>query len=385
MILRDRNHPSVILWGVRGNEASPREEDDRALYARTYELVRQLDPTRRPACARLSDAWHGKFVPEEVMTVNDYSNWEDPNSWPQRVTTKPWLITEYGHPKQFPAWYAEDGLLQFALNWMRYLDGIYQHPEIAGGVGWAAFDYNSPEFNTPVAVTAHHCVDDIFRLPKGFASYALASQADPGVYGPLVKVLSYWQKNTGQVYVASNAPEVELLLNGRSLGRRQPTEFPHIPHPLFLFQVNPFEPGELVARAWMDGRVVAADAVRSPAPARKLVLRADDGELIADGADMTRVVAAAVDEHGTPVPTEDRRITIEVTNGRFLGENPIHLEGGRIAFYIQTREGYTRPIAIRASADGLQPSDDLEIKVKMPSKSLIPLSDFDADGISSLK
>ena len=100
---------------------------------------------------------------------------------------------------------------------------------------------------------------------------------------------------------------------------------------------------------------------------------------------MTRVVAAAVDEHGTQVPTEDRRITIEVTNGRFLGENPIHLEGGRIAFYIQTREGYTRPITIRASAVGLQPSDDLEIKVKMPSKSLIPLSDFDADGISSLK
>ena len=166
MILRDRNHPSVMLWGVRGNEASPREEDDRALYARTYELVRQLDPTRRPAGARLSDAWHGKFVPEEVMTVNDYSNWEDPNSWPQRVTTKPWLITEYGHPKQFAVWYAEDGLLQFALNWMRYLDDIYQHPEIAGGVGWAAFDYNSPEFNTPVAVTAHHCVDDIFRLPK---------------------------------------------------------------------------------------------------------------------------------------------------------------------------------------------------------------------------
>ena len=68
MILRDRNHPSIIVWGVRGNEASPREEDDRDLYTRTYALVRDLDPSRPPGGARLSDSWHGKFVPEEVLT-----------------------------------------------------------------------------------------------------------------------------------------------------------------------------------------------------------------------------------------------------------------------------------------------------------------------------
>ena len=68
MILRDRNHPSIIVWGVRGNEASPREEDDRDLYTRTYALVRDLDPSRPPGGARLSESWHGKFVPEEVLT-----------------------------------------------------------------------------------------------------------------------------------------------------------------------------------------------------------------------------------------------------------------------------------------------------------------------------
>ena len=385
MILRDRNHPSIILWGVRGNEASPREQDDRALYTRTYGLARELDPTRPPGGARLSDAWHGKFVPEEVMTVNDYSDGWELSPWPQPVTAQPWLITEYGDARQFPVWAGERELLEFALHWMKFLDRIYAHPEITGGIGWAAFDYNSPEFDTPVAVTAHHCVDDIFRLPKGFSAYALASQADPSLNGVMVKVMSTWRSNTGQIYVASNVAEVELLVNGRSLGRRKPTEFPHVPHPLFVFKVATFEPGELTARAWMGSTVTGTDLVRTPGHAAKLTLRADDTLLVADGADMTRVVVTAVDDRGTPVPSEDRRISIDVDNGDFIGENPIHLEAGRVAFYVRSRQDHTLPILIRASAAGLEPSDTLEVGVQLPANDLVQLSDFDAEGLATLK
>jgi hypothetical protein len=191
------------------------------------------------------------------VAVNDYSNWSDPAHWPQPVTAKPWLITEFGHPKQYPVWAGENELLRFVLNWMTYLEGIYGHPEIAGGVGWAAFDYNSPEFNTPVAVTAHHCVNDIFRLPKGFGAYALASQADAAIYGPMVKIMSQWQNSDqGKIYAASNASEVELLINGKSLGRAKPTEFLHI-QTLCCFQVLPLIL-EKSGRAWMDSKVVAA-------------------------------------------------------------------------------------------------------------------------------
>jgi beta-galactosidase len=385
MILRDRNHPSVIVWGVRGNEASRREEDDRELYTRTYALVRDLDPSRPPGGARLSEGWHGKFVPEEVMTVNDYSDGWELSGWPQPVTAKPWLITEYGDARQFPVWAGEGQLLEFTLHWMKFLDRLYGHPEIAGGVGWAAFDYNSPEFNTPVAVTAHHCVDDIFRLPKYFDSYALASQADPSLYGPKVKILSTWRADhQGKIYVASNAPEVELLVNGKSLGRAKPTEFPHVPHPLFLFKVEAYEPGELEARAWMKGRVVARDVARTPGGSRRLVLQAGDAELVGDGADMTRVVATAVDDQGTPVPSEDRRIFVDVSDGNFIGESPIHLEGGRIAFYVQSRAGHTLPITVRATAEGLDSSEVLRINVRPMKDSTVPLSDFDLDGLATL-
>ena len=99
---------------------------------------------------------------------------------------------------------------------------------------------------------------------------------------------------------------------------------------------------------------------------------------------MTRVVVSAVDEHGTVVPREDRRVFIDVANGEFVGENPIHLEAGRIAFYVQTREGCTLPITVRVSAAGLESPEPLRLEVKLPANSLVPLSDFDMEGLSTL-
>ena len=139
-----------------------------------------------------------------------------------------------------------------------------------------------------------------------------------------------------------------------------------------------------VARAWMDGKVAATDTVRTPGPARRLVLHADDAELVADGADMTRVVATAVDENGTPAPTDDRRIFIEVNGGGFIGENPIHLEGGRIAFYIQTRDGVDSSITVRVTADGLDPSPTLQVQARKWFNPDLPLGDFDAEGLATL-
>ena len=381
MILRDRNHPSIVIWGVRGNEASRHQADDRDLYTQTYALAKQLDPTRPPSGARLSESWHGKFVPNEVMAVNDYSNWENPEAWPQPVTAKPWFITEYGHPEQFPVWIGEDPLLRFTFNWMNYLDRLYKHSEIAGGVGWAAFDYNSPEFDTPTAVTAHHCVDDIFRLPKGFSAAAIGSQVDPTLYGYKLKVMSYWDHDSGKVYAASNAPEVELQVNGKSLGRKKPSEFPHVPHPLFLFHVDGFAAGELSAKAWVGDKVVASEVVRTPGRAERLVVQADDTELIADGADMTRVVIAAVDDRGTLARKDDRRVFIEVRDGALIGENPIHLEGGRVAVYVQSRDSHALPIQVRVSAAGLG-TDTLQIGVHLPLNEQVPFSDFDLEELN---
>jgi beta-galactosidase len=371
MIVRDRNHPSVFLWGVRVNEGSFYEEDDRDLYDRTYGLVKQLDPSRSPGGARLSEGWHSKMVPEEVLTVNDYSE-----PFPQPATDKPWLITEFGNARQIPVWEDEDVLLLAAGRWMRQFDALYAHPEFAGAIGWAAFDYNSPEFNTPVAVTATHCVDDIYRLPKGFSAYALASQMDPDLYGPLVHILSYWQQSFPDLWVASNAEEVEVKVNGKSIGRQRATEFPHLPHPVFRFKLgDAFQPGTVEALAFRHGDVVAREELRSPQEAEKLEIVTDDLSIVADGADATRVVVYAVDRNGTVNPYDDRRINIQVRNGKLLGMATVHLEGGRIAFYTQAQQHQREPVTVRVSAEGLAAA---EAKVSVePETALIPFSPFD--------
>lgn len=376
MILRDRNHPSVFVWGVRANEGSFYEGDDRDLYDRTYGLVKQLDPSRAPGGARLSEAWHGKMVPEEVLTVNDYSDFDDPSRFPQPATDKPWLITEFGHPRQVPVWEDESVLMLTASMWMRHYDQLYQHPEISGAIGWAAFDYSSPEFNTPEAVTASHCIDDIYRLPKGFAAYAMASQMDPDLYGPMVHILNYWEQQTPELWVASNAEEVEIKINGKSIGRQRGTEFPHLPHPLFKFKLGEaYQPGSVEALAFRHGEVVAREELHSPQEAQKLQIVPDDPSIVADGQDATRIVVYALDKNGSVVPYEDRRINIRIENGKLLGMPTAHLEGGRIAFYVQAQEGQRQPIAIHVSAEGLERG---ETTVAVEAESgVLPFSPFD--------
>lgn len=371
MILRDRNHPSVFLWGVRANEGSFYEQDDRDLYDRTYGLVKQFDPTRAPGGARLSEGWHGKMVPEEALTVNDYSE-----AFPQPATDKPWLISEFGNARQVPVWEDENSLLWATNFWMGHYDTVYAHPEFSGAIGWAAFDYNSPEFNTPIAITATHCVDDIYRLPKGFTAYALASQLDPDLYGPMVHVLNYWEQASPDLLVASNAEEVEIKVNGKSIGRQRPTEFPHLPHPLFKFKLgDAYHPGTVEALAFRHGEVVAREELRSPGATEKLQIVTDDASIVADGSDATRVVVYAADRNGTVVPYEDRRINIEVVNGTLLGMPTAHLEGGRIAFYIQAHPRQRDAITVRVSAEGL-PAAEAEVAIE-PETELIPFSPFD--------
>lgn len=383
MILRDRNHPSIFVWGVRANEASFSEGDDRDLYDRTYALAKQLDPSRSPGGARLSEAWHGKMVPDEVLTVNDYGDWDDPSKFPQPATDQPWVITEFGHPRQVPVWEDEDVLLLTAAMWVRHYDRLYAHPEISGAIGWAAFDYNSPEFNTPEVVTATHCVDDIYRLPKGFAAYALASQLDPDLYGPMVHILNYWQQNTPDLWVASNAEEVEIKINGKSIGRQKGAEFAHLPHPLFKFKLaDAYQPGVVEAFAYRKDQVVTHEELRSPQEAETLQIVPDDASIVADGSDATRVVVYALDKNGTVAPYEDRRINIRVENGTLLGMPTAHLEGGRIAFYVQAKEGQRQEIAIQVSAEGLRTGEG-KVGIEAETASL-PFAPFD-HRIESLK
>ncbi|MEO0562259.1 MAG: glycoside hydrolase family 2 TIM barrel-domain containing protein, partial [Chloroflexota bacterium] len=166
MIERDRNHPSIIVWGVRINESW----DNDAFYTKTNALARQLDPTRQTTGVRFFQ--DSSFL-EDVFGFNDFSNdVADPLFTPH-------LITEFnGHMFPTKTFDGEERKMEHAHRHAHVQNLAYGHARISGAIGWCAFDYNThKEFGSGDRI-CYHGVMDIFRLPK-WAAAVYASQVPP--------------------------------------------------------------------------------------------------------------------------------------------------------------------------------------------------------------
>ena len=103
---------------------------------------------------------------------------------------------------------------------------------------------------------------DIFRIPRPVTYwYQSELTAEPMVY-----IADPWREGTARLRVFSNCDQVELLINGVSLGRRKPDDDPlkaNLDHPPFTFPVC-WQPGEVIARGWTDGKMQSECVVRTP-------------------------------------------------------------------------------------------------------------------------
>ncbi len=343
MVMRDRNHPSVVSFGVRVNESM----DYHDFYVKANRIARLLDPSRPTNGVRVA----GRGSPREFMEDLWGQNFGVPPGTPQPM---PMLVTEsVGHRGSAHSWDDDSRLIrQFLMN-AAAQDSAAANPEIAGLLGWCAFDYNSPYFTAEKKVN-YHGVADIFRIPK-FAGYFYRSQADPGLYGPMVFIAHRWEKaqTPDDVWVASNCGKVELFVNGVSLGRRAPSRFMALPHPLFLWKSVPFRAGEIKAVGYIGDKPAATCVRYTPGAPVRLAMIPDD-TVLEEGGDMTRIAVTAVDAHGQAVPHCGRAITLSVSGaGEFLGESPVALEDGKTAFYVKTPAHRAGEIDCRASAAGL--------------------------------
>jgi beta-galactosidase len=365
MVMRDRHHPSIVLWGVRINESG----DNRNLYTRTNNLSRQLDPSRPTGGVR---NFKGSEFLEDVYTYNDFSGTAD------APTVLPWLVTEsVGHTSPHHSWDPEQtqiGTMRVHLNVQNTAAG---RSNMAGAMGWAAFDYNTT-FVTPPSChdyTCYHGVSDIFRIPK-IAAAAFASQRDPALYGPYVSIASQWTPgvSSSTVYVGGNCQQVELFANGTSRGRINPNAYTSLPHPMFQFTGVNVTSGQLRADCWIGGQIVATDTKYTPGTATRLALVADDSAVKADGADMTRVVVKALDSNNQVVPTNSAAVTFAITGpGAVVGESPLTLEAGTGAVYLKSALGQTGTLTLTASSTGLS-SASVSVNTTAFTDPIVPTS-----------
>ena len=214
MVRQYRNHPSIILWGVRINE-SP---DDDAFYRRTNAAARELDPTRPTSGVRYIKK---SSLLEDVYAYNDFSHVGTNAGCEKKkaVTSdrsKPYLISEYnGHMFPTKPFDCEEHRLSHALRHAAVLDAAAAEGDIAGSFGWCMTDYNTHrDFGSGDRI-CYHGVMDMFRNKK-LAADVYAARSDDV---PVLSVSSSMDigehpgGNRGRVFAFTNADEVRVYKN----------------------------------------------------------------------------------------------------------------------------------------------------------------------------
>ncbi len=332
MIERDRNHPSIIMWGVRINE-SP---DDHDFYSATNQLAHELDPSRATGGIR---CFHGSELLEDVYTMNDFQyDLGTPDA-------KKYLVTEYGgHMYPTKTFDQEERVVKHMLHHAHILEQVYSMP-IFGGIGWSAFDYNThAQFGSGDRI-CYHGVMDIFRQPKLIAAlYASQLEVSERV---VLEPMTYWTRgdlDEGRIsplWICSNCDRVDVLVDGINLGAARRLErFSHLLNPPFVMDHIPGgwgqHFGELEVLGYSGGVLVERKKIAADGVPVKLEAQLDDDQINADGADMTRLSLQATDQYGNIQPFAFDVVNLEVSGPAVIvGPNPVALIGGRVSVFVK--------------------------------------------------
>ena len=382
MIRRDRNRPSIMIWGVRVNESPNNPE----LYRRTRALAKSLDDSR-PASGTMTPSsrknWQTEWS-QDVFAYDDYHSDADGSvGILDPVDGFPYLITEtvgqfnYGTHKDFNMKYRRSGDMtqqtEQGLYHAQAHDRAADHKRIAGAIAWCAFDYASlmNAYNTVKCPG----IADVFRIPKLGASFYLA-QVDPSAR-PVIEPNFYWdfgpQTPSGpgeHVAIFSNCERLEVFIDGKSHATLHPdrTGFPNLKYPPFFadLKLDGSAHPELRIEGYAGDKRVLSRSFSSDPSSDRLWLQAEDLELEGDGSDATRLRFAAVDKYGAQRPFAGGEVALKLDGpGVIVGDNPFALaeNGGAGAVYVRTLAGRAGRIRVEARHTTLG-NANVEIEVR---------------------
>lgn len=233
MILRDRNHPSIVIWGVRINESPDCEE----LYAKTNALAHELDPTRQTGGVR---NFAKSQLLEDVYTFNDFSN--APLLSPKKVCQDlkaPYLVSEHtGHMYPTKRYDDEAHRLEHAMRHAKIINRMMESKRISGAIGWCLFDYPTHGDFGSGDQMCYHGVLDFNRIPKLAASVYASQQDEIPVMevGTSFDIGEHPGGLLGPIYVFTNCDYVNFYKNDVLIKVFHPkhSEFKALRHPPIL-------------------------------------------------------------------------------------------------------------------------------------------------------
>jgi beta-galactosidase len=350
MVRRDRNRPSVVIWGVRINES----RNDPELYRKTKDAANALDGSR-PTSGTMTRLSTTDWI-QDVYAYDDYHANADGNvDIAKPIAGVPYFVTEavgqfnYAARRGFDSKYRRAGDVELqmkqALLHAQAHDKAAAFPRMGGLVAWCAFDYAS-QMNSYDGVKCPG-IADFFRIPKLGASFYMA-QIDPKIR-PVIEPNFYWDfgphtpSGPGKkAAIFSNCDRLELFINGKLHAAVHPdrANFPHTKYPPFFADLSMDGSGkpELRIDGYAGNSRVLSRSFSSDPTKDQLLLSADGKRLGGDGIDAIRLEFKAADRYGACRPFAAGNVGFQIEGpGEIVGDNPFEWEasGGVGAVWIK--------------------------------------------------
>ncbi|HZM01628.1 MAG TPA: glycoside hydrolase family 2 TIM barrel-domain containing protein [Candidatus Saccharimonadales bacterium] len=386
MIVRDRNHPAIVIWGVRVNES----RNDQTLYQKTTQLAKSLDDSRPTSGSMTGGSrknwkkeWH-----QDVFAYDDYHSAADGSVDIEKPTEGvPYMLAEvvgqfsYEARKGFNNKYRRAGDLTLQVNQALYHAQAHDRAAASqgnsGAIAWCAFDYGS-------LINAYNGVKcpgvaDVFRIPKLGAAFYQA-QLSPKVRAVILPDF-YWDfgsqtpRGPGKnAAIFSNCDRLEIFVAGKSIATALPDRknYSHLQYPPFFcdLDVDGASHPELRIDGYVGGAIALSKSFSSDPSQDQFFLAPDDAELIADGSDATRLVFKVTDKFGAERAFATGEVSFETTGpGLIVGDNPFSLKdsGGVGAIWIKTAPSQPGRITLTA-VHSLLGKKSIEINVQPETK-----------------
>jgi beta-galactosidase len=381
MVIRDRSHPSIILWSI-GNEINEQLTPRGGKIARELKgIVLQYDTTRLVTSAlsmvTAADV-NGYAAALDVVGINYEVKWYDGQhkKYPNRLyigseTTSAVASRGVYHGPADKLIYKSADLQCSAYDncwvpWGRSAEdgwlAVKKRDFMSGLFVWTGFDYigEPTPYNYP-AISSYFGIVDLCGFPKD-SYYMYQSQ---WTKQPVLHLLPHWNWNPGDsvdVLAFTNCDEVKLYLNGQPLGTRN---FANTDKVHLAWKVA-FAPGTLKAEGYKDGKLIKTDEVKTAGAPAKIQLMVDTVIIKANGTDLCFVTVKVTDANGIMVPNADQLVHFDiegagkiagVDNGNSISLEP-HKANQRKAFngmclVVIQSNGKVGNIKLKASAPGL--------------------------------
>lgn len=298
MIARDRDHPSIVLWGIAGEVNAPKDVSIRVVRA-IAGLYRELDPTR-PV---VMHAPRGEEIEALVDVVGSGAD-KATDAEHTKYAGRSFMVGEYSAALIGRGIYGmgPDSEDLGCERHEKYLAELKRRPWMAGGCIWHQFDFEGETYDSVIPHVNAFGMADSWRIPKD-VYYFYQSQ---WTTQPIVHIAGHWtwpgqEGKPRQVKVYSNAPEVELYLNGKSLGPKKLETGKDLVNPPRIWQVV-YEPGTLRA-VGRSGDVEITDTRATAGAPYQIILESDTRNLNSgDRESLAYITATVADIDGNTIP-----------------------------------------------------------------------------------